>query len=147
MEMLGEAAGIAEAKVSAFTGRRPRVVEVNASVRPRRIARWTIDAPVKVPLSLGAVRWYAPSGERGPRNPLHSIWVEFQLLKKSPFEAFTSEPFPLPTRPPDITALLLSEAEVKPAMRTLPRAVNVALPQGDMWQRLRERKKTGILPT
>jgi len=146
-EQLGEAAGLAEARITTLTKRRILSVEVFGSVRPRRrLAKWIVPCPVKVLLNPQAIRWLVPKGELGSKNPLYPFYLDYLLSRKSSVEAFKSEPTGLPTRIPDTTALLLSEAEVKSLPKGLPHPTTLGLPRVDVWQRLRERKRIGIMP-
>jgi len=147
LESVDEAAGLAEAMITQRTRRRPFMVEVFASVRPsRRVAKFIIPTRRSGgPLSPRNLRWLSNARYRGDENPLYSFHAEFLMLKKSSMEALVSDPNPLPTRLPETTSLLLSDVVSRPSSR-MPFAKTVGLPQTDMWQRLRERKRVGIMP-
>lgn len=144
LEQVGEAAGIAEVAAFSRTKRRPKTVDVYATVRPkRRLAHFIVSLPIRYAFLIGTVRWFAPKHEKGPHNPLYPLWFEYQLLRKSPHEAL-AEPRTVPREPPDITSLLLSHAESKPMPHQLSKPTLVELPKVDWMERLKP-KQVGLL--
>jgi len=145
-DQLLEAAGWAEAHIWARTRSRPDKVKLFARVRGRIAA--TFDVPTNcLILSDDDVRWRRYlRGSPDEVDPLHGFYVEHMLAKRGVL-AVADEPYPLPTHPPNVDAILFSRAEVKaapkPVLPTKPDPLSARSP--DIWTPFREKAELARL--